>query len=60
MTVDEPEDFDCIDILVNSLGVDKGWVTYKNFITSNYKLFNNQKIKRGLGYLKSLKQDLNK
>lgn len=60
MTVDEPEDFDCIEILVNSLGVDKGWVTYKNFITSNYKLFNNQKIKRGLGYLKSLKQDLNK
>jgi len=32
MTVDEQKDFDLIEILINSLGTDKAWLEYTNYI----------------------------
>tara|TARA_R110001592_G_scaffold267950_4_gene534120 strand:- start:1568 stop:2332 length:765 start_codon:yes stop_codon:yes gene_type:complete len=57
MTVDEQGDFDAIEVLVNELGVNKGWREYTNFIVANPRRFTNQKIIRNEGYLKSLEND---
>ena len=51
MTVDELLDFEAITTLVNQLGTDKDWKTYKNFITQNPSLFKNQGIIRNEGSL---------
>ncbi|WP_339606903.1 glycosyltransferase family protein [uncultured Roseivirga sp.] len=57
MTVDEKEDFEAIETLVGSLGVNKGWREYTDFIIANPDLFSNQRIIRNEGYLKSLEND---
>ena len=51
MTVDELADFEAIKTLVNQLGIDKDWKTYKNFIKQNPSLFKNQGIIRNEGSL---------
>jgi spore coat polysaccharide biosynthesis protein SpsF len=57
MTVDTPEDFDAIYVLVKDLGDNKNWLDYTNYIISNPKKFHNQKITRNEGYQKSLLND---
>jgi len=58
MTVDEPDDLDCISNLVRVLGRDAQWTLYTDYIINHQDEFKNQSIKRGVGYLKSLQQDL--
>jgi spore coat polysaccharide biosynthesis protein SpsF len=57
MTVDEPQDLDCIKMLVDKLGKNESWKSYTDFIVHNIELFKNQDIIRNEGYLKSLKKD---
>ncbi|MDF0692495.1 glycosyltransferase family protein [Aquirufa ecclesiirivi] len=57
MTVDEPADLDTIDLLITHLGTDKSWKVYADYILNNPKVFENQKIVRNEGYLKSLEKD---
>lgn len=59
MTVDEEEDFRAISLLVNELGIEKGWKTYAEYVINNPEKFNNQKLLRNEGYYKSLKNDIN-
>ena len=44
MTVDESKDFDAIKILTTTLGIDKNWKDYTDFILNNPDLFFNQQI----------------
>lgn len=57
MTVDEQKDFDAIDVLVNRLGVNCSWKEYADYLIRNTQDFDNQKIIRNEGYLKSLERD---
>jgi spore coat polysaccharide biosynthesis protein SpsF len=57
MTVDEPEDFEVIKILVENLGTNRSWLEYCNFIIDNNLLEINKKIFRNDGYYKSLLND---
>ncbi|SMG23509.1 spore coat polysaccharide biosynthesis protein SpsF [Marivirga sericea] len=59
MTVDEPDDLKTIQTLIKELGSEKSWLDYSDFILTNQDMFNNQKIIRNEGYLKSLKKDNN-
>jgi spore coat polysaccharide biosynthesis protein SpsF len=54
MTVDEAEDFNCINTLVNDLGIELSWIDYANYILKNSAKFNNQKIIRNEGYTKTI------
>ena len=56
MTVDEQKDFDAVAILVNELGINRGWKEYTQYILDNPEKFENQKIIRNQGYLRSLKK----
>ena len=58
MTVDEQKDFDLIEKVLNSLGTDKTWLEYTNYIIRKglYRINNN--IVRNEGLLKSLKNDI--
>jgi len=49
MTVDESKDFDAIKILTTTLGNDKNWKDYTDFILNNPDLFFNQQIIRNEG-----------
>ena len=57
MTVDEPRDFDLIELLINKLGTDKTWLEYTNYIIENNLTKINDQIIRNEGLLKSLKED---
>ncbi|MEQ8217963.1 MAG: glycosyltransferase family protein [Arenibacter sp.] len=57
MTVDEPRDFDLIELLINKLGIDKTWLEYTNYIIENNLTKINDQIIRNEGLLKSLKED---
>ena len=57
MTVDEPRDFDLIELLINKLGIDKTWLEYTNYIIENNLTNINDQIIRNEGLLKSLKED---
>lgn len=57
MTVDEPSDLDTITLLISKLGLDESWKTYADYIVENPKVFENQKIVRNEGYIKSLEKD---
>lgn len=59
MTVDEPKDFDLIELLINKLGVEKTWLEYTNYIIENGLTKMNDQIIRNEGFLKSLKEDKN-
>ena len=57
MTVDEPQDFELIKILVNELGMDKGWREYTQYIIDKGLTKINKDIIRNEGYLKSLEKN---
>ena len=57
LTVDEMEDFNCIELLIERLGTDKNWTEYANFVIENPEYFKNQSIMRNEGYAKSLLND---
>ena len=57
MTVDEPRDFDLIEILINKLGIDKTWLEYTHYIIENNLTIINDQIIRNEGLIKSLKKD---
>ena len=57
MTVDEPRDFELIEILLNNLGADSSWLAYTNYIIANDLGKINDQIIRNEGLLKSLKND---
>jgi spore coat polysaccharide biosynthesis protein SpsF (cytidylyltransferase family) len=57
LTVDEIEDFNCIEMLIERFGTDKNWKEYAKFVIENPELFKNQGIQRNEGYTKSLLND---
>lgn len=57
LTVDEAEDFICIELLIERLGPDKNWKEYSQFVIENPEYFKNQSILRNEGYAKSLLND---
>lgn len=57
MTVDEPSDFNLVEILINKLGIEKSWMEYTNYIIENKLTKINDHIIRNEGFLKSLKED---
>jgi hypothetical protein len=57
MTVDEPRDFDLIELLINKMGIEKSWVEYANYIIDNDLTKLNDQIIRNEGFIKSLKND---
>lgn len=57
MTVDEPRDFELIQLLINKLGTEKSWLEYTNYIIENNLTMLNDQIIRNEGLLKSLKND---
>jgi spore coat polysaccharide biosynthesis protein SpsF len=60
LTVDEPEDFEVVKIIIENLGTDKDWKTYADFYLANNKIqLLNKQYKRNEGYTKSLKDDNN-
>ncbi len=57
MTVDEEADYLTILEIVNTLGLNKSWLGYTNFVLDNPSIVQNHQIKRNEGYLKSLKNN---
>ncbi len=57
MTVDEPRDFDLIKYLIETLGTEKTWLEYTNYIITHDLTTLNDGIIRNEGFLKSLKKD---
>lgn len=58
LTVDTPEDFNLIEQLINSLGIDKPWSVYVDYLNKNSELLKiNAHYERNEGYQKSLKED---
>ena len=58
ITVDEPNDFEVIQMLVQKLGIDSKWQEYSDlYLTSEKINSKNSNIKRNEGYLKSLHND---
>ena len=61
MTVDEPSDFVVIKRLVDKLGLNEKWENYTNLYLNDKTISNtNDSITRNEGYIKSIKNDLNK
>lgn len=62
LTVDTQEDFNLIENLVNSLGLDRSWRDYVIYLNQHQELIQiNSKYERNEGLLKSIKEDyLNK
>jgi spore coat polysaccharide biosynthesis protein SpsF len=58
ITVDTIEDFDVVKILIETLGIDKHWSEYLNYLKSNTDVRNiNCNHQRNEGYTKSLLND---
>jgi spore coat polysaccharide biosynthesis protein SpsF len=57
LTVDEIEDFNCVEMLIKRFGTNKNWKEYATFIIENHEHFTNQGIQRNEGYAKSLLND---
>lgn len=58
MTIDEPEDFEVLKILIEKLGVDKSWKVYIDYLMENKEVYAiNGKFGYNEGYVKSLKND---
>ncbi len=58
MTVDEPNDFEVIKLIINDLGLEKDWRTYADYYLSNENISTlNKNIVRNEGYLKSINKD---
>ena len=58
ITIDEPEDFEVIKKLIESLGTDKGWKDYIDFLLDHKDIYAiNSKFSYNEGYAKSIKND---
>ena len=58
LTVDEQSDFEVVKHLISTLGKDKSWIDYINYLISRSDISSlNSKIKRNQGYIKSIKKD---
>lgn len=58
ITIDEPEDFEVLSILIEKLGIDKGWKTYIDFVNDHEEIrAKNSKFGYNEGYEKSIKND---
>ena len=57
MTVDEPRDFDLIKLLIDTLGTEKSWLEYTNYMIDNDLTTMNDQIIRNEGLQKSLRND---
>lgn len=57
LTVDEIDDFNCLEFLIKRFGTDKNWEEYAKFVIENPEFFKNQNIQRNEGYAKSLLND---
>lgn len=59
MTVDEPKDLLAIKEIIESLGVEKSWIEYTNYIIKNNLMSINGDIVRNEGYIRSVKNEKN-
>jgi spore coat polysaccharide biosynthesis protein SpsF (cytidylyltransferase family) len=60
LTVDEPQDFEVIKKIIQTLGFDKDWKTYADYYLNNRKIKAlNSSVIRNEGYQKSVNQDKN-
>ena len=60
LTVDEPNDFKVVKIIIKELGLNKSWKEYADYYLYNKEISKlNSSILRNEGYLKSLKNDEN-
>lgn len=57
MTVDEQADYEVISWLIRTLGTDKSWQEYADYMLANSEKLANSQILRNEGYLNALKQD---
>lgn len=58
MTIDEPEDFEVLKVLIENLGQDKYWKDYIDYLIEHKDLYAiNSKFGYNEGYAKSLKND---
>jgi spore coat polysaccharide biosynthesis protein SpsF len=58
MTVDEPKDFEVISKLVETVGLNKGWLEYAQYLDGHQEVKSiNQMISRNEGYEKSTKKE---
>lgn len=59
MTVDEPEDFEVITMLIDKLGINDSWQNYAELYLNDATICSiNNSIIRNEGYMKSIKNDL--
>jgi len=60
LTVDEPQDFEVIKKIIETLGFDKDWKTYTDYYLNNHDIKAlNSAVVRNEGYQKSINQDKN-
>lgn len=58
ITIDEPEDFEVIKILIENIGIEAPWVSYINYLLENKEVYNiNSKFDNNEGYEKSIAND---
>lgn len=58
VTIDEPEDFEVLKILIENLGTDKDWKTYIDFLLEHKNVYSiNSKFGNNEGYAKSIAND---
>jgi len=58
LTVDEPKDFEVMELIIGNLGLEKDWKAYADYYLENEDIKKiNGSIVRNEGYLKSLKED---
>lgn len=58
ITIDEPEDFEVIKVLIETLGVHKSWKEYIDYLLENKDLYDiNSKFNNNEGYIKSITND---
>ena len=58
MTVDEQSDYDLIATLIRTLGTDRGWLEYAEYMEKHHEVKAiNQTIGRNEGFTRSLQTD---
>ncbi len=58
ITIDEPEDFEVIKVLIEELGIERSWKEYIDYLISHEDLYKiNSKFHYNEGYEKSIKND---
>jgi spore coat polysaccharide biosynthesis protein SpsF len=58
LTIDDPEDYKVLRLLIGQLGTDKDWKAYADYYVSHPEIHSlNAHINRNEGYLKSLKKN---